>query len=476
MHPGSVHAPSPSPALCTACSTPSAPSAPSTAQPYSRPPSKPRSAGTPQTPHSVKLARQLERQIADQLRASGSQPDRSQRFLLDLAAQYQHTPAGYSTVRNLAQARALRLIADQGNHAFYGIFDSPGPIGQAIIDTMLEHDGILTAQDLDLYDPYPSNTLVTHFAGRTIHTMPLPSSGGIVLYQIFKMLEYHMQRIADAPHNSADYIHLVSQASQAAFADRAIHLADPRYADIPLDQLLDPAYITSRAQEIFTDRANRFGGGSFDFIEDAGTSHISVIDKDNNAVACTETINTEWGSLLAVPEFGFVLNNEMDDFATQPGKPNYYGLIQSDRNAPEPRKKPLSSMSPTIVLDADGDPEIITGASGGPRIISAALQTILNVILFDMPASRAVSAPRFHDQWMPLGIYFETNNHTFDPTAPESDTPFADAHPDVIKQLRARGFEILARDDVAKAQLIRRTADAWQAASDPRKGGTPAGH
>jgi gamma-glutamyltranspeptidase/glutathione hydrolase len=426
--------------------------------------------------HSVKLARQLERKIANQLRASGAHPDSSQRFLLDLAAQYQHTERGFSTVSNLAQARALQLIVDQGKYAFYSKLNKPGPIGQAIINAMQEHKGIITAQDLDLYSSWPSNTLVAHFAGRTIHTMPLPSSGGFALFQIFQMLEYHTARIAEAEHNSADFIHLVSQASQAAFADRAIHLADPRYADIPIKQLLDPAYIDSRAQQIFSDRANRFGGGSFDLPEDAGTSHISVIDANNNAVACTETINTEWGSLVAVPEFGFVLNNEMDDFATHPGEPNYYGLIQSGRNAPEPYKKPLSSMSPTIVLDAEGNPEIITGASGGPRIISAALQTILNVTLFDMPASRAVSAPRFHDQWVPLGIYFETNNFTFDPTAPESDMPFAQAHPDVIADLRARGFEILSLDDVAKAQLIRRVTDGWQAASDPRKGGLPAGH
>lgn len=421
--------------------------------------------------NATQAARKLERWITEDIRTQRAQPSRAQQFALDLAGQFRKTEDGYSIVRNPAQARALQLIAERGERAFYS-----GPIAQALLRTMRDHGGLITQTDLDLFEPYPMPTLVTEFAGRTIHTMPLPSSGGIVLYQVFRMLEFHAERIADADHNSAEYIHLVSQASQAAFADRAIHLADPRFADIPLAQLLDDRYIASRAQQISPNSVNRFGGGSFDLPDDAGTSHISAVDQWGGAVACTETINLEWGSRLAIPEFGFFLNNEMDDFATHPGEPNYFGLIQSPRNAPEPRKKPLSSMTPTIVLGLDGSPEILTGASGGPRIISAALQTMLNVMLFDMPASRAVGAPRFHDQWVPLGIYFETTDLTNDPTAPEPDMPFAIAHPDVINTLRAMGHTILEREFVAKAQLIRRTADGWQAAADPRKGGKPAGH
>ena len=194
--------------------------------------------------------------------------------------------------------------------------------------------------------------------------------------------------------------------------------------------------------------------------DDDGTSHLSVIDADGMAVACTETINLRYGSLVAVPEYGFVLNDEMDDFTTIPGAPNAYGLRQSDRNLPEPGKRPLSSMSPTIVLDADGIPCFVAGASGGPRIITGTLQVLLNALFFDDDLDTAIARPRLHHQWQPDRIYYENG--------------WIDAR--VVEALESRGHGTDRRREVGVVQALHRRADGIHAASDPRKGGRPAGY
>lgn len=364
-------------------------------------------------------------------------------------------------ITNPQQARALRLIARHGDAAFY-----TGPIAAAVTSVMSDHRGPMTAQDLASYSMRIEMPLRGSFLGREILAMPPPSSGGVAQVQIFGMLQ---QRIADVLSVDAtrrdplhpDYIHLLTEAMKHAFADRAEYLADDDFVEVPIERLTDTDYVNSLAESISLQHTQeRFSYGSVSPAPaDSGTSHLSVIDSSGMAVACTETINTRFGSCVEVPGFGFMLNNEMDDFTTMPGEPNVYGLRQSDANLPAPGKRPLSSMSPTIVL-RDGRVELIAGASGGPRIISGTVQAMLNCLLFDMQPAEAVAAPRFHHQWMPDVLQFE-------------DQWRNDA---VIEAMQQRGHDTGWRDEIGVVQLIRISPDGIRAASDPRKGGEPAGY
>ena len=360
------------------------------------------------------------------------------------------------TISNPAQARALRLIAQHGADAFYR-----GEIADAIAQTMQANGGPITKQDLASYTVRVAEPLRGTFQGLDVLSMPPPSSGGVAMQQIFGLLERHFKQIGASPHNSPAYIHLLVEAMKHAFADRAEWLADADFVDVPIESLLSAAYLNQRADSISMQRTNesQFYGSRTAGVEDGGTSHLSVIDANGMAVACTETINLSYGSLVVVPGFGFALNNEMDDFTTIPGEANAFGLQQSDRNLPEPGKRPLSSMSPTILLD-DGRVVLVAGASGGPRIITATTQCILNCLLFDMTPRQAVAALRFHHQWMPNVLQFES----------------AWPDPAVPSALQQLGHETGTTRSVGVVQLIRVTPDGIRAASDPRKGGAPAGY
>ena len=361
-----------------------------------------------------------------------------------------------NTISNPAQARALRLIAQHGAEAFYR-----GEIADAIAQTMQANGGPITKQDLASYTVRVTEPLRGTFQGLDVLSMPPPSSGGVAMQQIFGLLERHFEQISGAPHNSPPYVHLLAEAMKHAFADRAEWLADADFVDVPIERLLSAPYLDQRADSISMQRtkAPQFYGSTTAGVEDGGTSHLSVIDANGMAVACTETINLSYGSLVVVPGFGFALNNEMDDFTTIPGEANAFGLRQSDRNLPEPGKRPLSSMSPTILLN-DGRVVLVAGASGGPRIITATTQCILNCLLFDMTSGRAVAAPRFHHQWMPNVLQFE--NDWCDPA--------------VSSALQQLGHETGTTESVGVVQLIRVTPKGIRAASDPRKGGAPAGY
>jgi gamma-glutamyltranspeptidase/glutathione hydrolase len=291
-------------------------------------------------------------------------------------------------------------------------------------------------------------------------TMPPPSSGGIAQLQILGLLE---RRLTEPPaaRASAQYSHLLTESMKHAFADRAEHLADPAYSEVPVTRLLDGAYLDQLASSIAEDRT--FDPAHYGPMVPApaggGTSHLSVVDANGMSVACTETINLIYGSLVAVPEFGFVLNDQMDDFTTNPGRPNAFGLRQSEANAPEPGKRPLSSMSPTIVLH-DGRPVIVAGASGGPRIITATTQCVLNCLVFDMSAREAVTAPRLHHQWLPDVLQFEAG--------------YTDI--DTRTKLESLGHQLGRRDEIGVVQLLLIGPKGIAAASDPRKGGRPAGY
>lgn len=373
------------------------------------------------------------------------------------------------------QARALRLIAEQGSDAFH-----TGEIARAILLAARRHGSAMSEADLAAPLVLITPPITTEFMGRKVLSMPPPSSGGIALSQVLGILEADigaswqadefdeprpdLRRAAAlrilGERGSAARIHRIAEATKHAFADRAAWLGDSLFVDVPWGEILSRASLRERAEAFDPERTlppDRYGT-HVPPPDDGGTSHLSVVDRWGNAVACTETINLAFGSLVAVEEFGFVLNNEMDDFTTRRGRPNAFGLVQSDRNLPAPRKAPLSSMSPTIVLDAHGRVEIVAGASGGPRIITGTLQAILAVLVDDAGALDAVASPRFHHQWRPDVLRVE-------------DGIGAEAR----ESLAARGHHIMPETSGSDVQLIRRSGKGWDAACDPRKGGSPAG-
>ena len=358
------------------------------------------------------------------------------------------------------QAGALRLIAQSGADAFY-----KGRIAIEVLHSVRRDGGPMRAEDLLSYKVEQVEPLRFDAFGHTFVTMPPPSSGGVALAQTLGILErrrHDLGRRANAP----DYIHLTVEALKHAFADRARWLGDPAQVDVPVRELLSASYLSDRAAQIDPRRAREdletYGTVPPD---DAGTSHFCVIDARGNAVACTETINLEFGSMLAVDKYGFCLNNEMDDFTTRRGQANAFGLVQSSRNAPAPGKRPLSSMTPTIVLDKNGRVVMIAGASGGPRIITGTMQAMLDVLLFDMDASAALATPRFHHQWMPNALLLERAWYA------------AGREDGTVPALESRGHKVEPTGSVGNVQLIRRDKKtrAWDAACDPRKGGRPAG-
>ncbi|REK26663.1 MAG: gamma-glutamyltransferase [Planctomycetota bacterium] len=356
-------------------------------------------------------------------------------------------------------ADVLQHIAVEGPDGFYR-----GPVAAAIVAEVRRQGGILTLDDLAAMQPVVRTPLQGEFADNTIITMPPPSSGGVALLQILNVLSAYEQshpetRLPGMNHNSPAYIHLVTEAMKHAFADRAEFLGDADFAEVPVADLISREYAARIADQIdrtTTQPLESYGRHSTP--SDGGTSHFSVIDAAGNAVACTETINTTYGSLVVEPRFGIVLNNEMDDFAAVPGEPNAFGLIQSEANAVEPRKKPLSSMTPTIVV-RDGRAIFAVGASGGPRIISATLQVLLNRLRFDMNVEDAVSAPRFHHQWAPEELLLEEN--------------ITDETRQALGDL---GHQTERRSGLAAAQAAAREVARLTGASDFRKGGKPAGY
>lgn len=375
------------------------------------------------------------------------------------------------------QAAALRLIARDGTTAFYG-----GPIGRAVVRAAHERAGVLTDADLASFPVAETTPLRFAFAGRAFLTMPPPSSGGVTMGQILGILE---EAKSPTPNvfglwDSAA-IHLVAEAMKHAFADRAEWLGDPAFVDVPVERLLSREYLRDRADLIRLTRTRtpdeygtrRSAAPAPRAPDDGGTSHFSIVDPLGNAVACTETINLEFGSLVAVEEYGFCLNNEMDDFTTIGGGPNAFGLVQSDLNRPQPGKRPLSSMTPTIVVDQDGQVELVVGASGGPRIISATTLAAINAMTGHGNAAYTVAAGRFHHQWQPDTLWFES-----EPPAPTLFGGPAIGMSDSGREELARyGHELKPRREIGNVQLIRRHAGApgWDAACDVRKGGEPAG-
>ncbi len=347
-------------------------------------------------------------------------------------------------------------IAKEGQAGFY-----EGDVGSAIVEAMQNAGGIITAEDLKSIAPKERNVLRGTYLGQEILTMPPPSSGGIALLEILNVLTQWEKTHpgGELAHNQPEYLQLLTEAMKHAYADRAEYLGDTDFVKVPIARLTSPEYAAKLVDRIsLTETKPLESYGRVQPVNDAGTSHYSVMDAEGNAVACTETVNTTFGSLFVEPKFGIVLNNEMDDFAAIPGEPNAFGLIQSEANTVQPGKKPLSSMTPTIVLK-DGKAILALGGSGGPRIISSTLQVLLNVMRFDMPPKAAIAQPRIHHQWLPNVLSLED--------------PLYEKMQDSLKQ---RGHKLEKRNNLAVVQAIQRTQKGLRAASDPRKHGKPAGY
>ena len=278
-----------------------------------------------------------------------------------------------------------------------------------IINEVTESGGIMTIEDLKNYRSIWRDPVIFKYKDLDIISMSLPSSGGILLGQMLKAIEdYDISRYG---HNSLNAIQLMVEVERRAYADRSHFMGDPDFMNLPVYELIDKKYIQDRMNNFSWDIAtpsSEIKHGNVIINESDETTHYSIIDKYGNAVSVTTTLNNSYGSKVYVEDGGFFLNNEMDDFSSKPGHPNFYGLIGSEANSIQPKKRMLSSMTPTIVLK-DNKPSLIVGTPGGATIITSVFQTILNVYEFNMNVQDAVNAPRFHHQWLPDVIIIEKN-------------------------------------------------------------------
>lgn len=298
-------------------------------------------------------------------------------------------------------ASTFQRIRDNGRDGFY-----KGETARLFVEDARNNGGPFTRADFDNYVAKVRTPLTGTYKGYDIITMPPPSSGGAAVIQMLNMLEPH--NIGRYEPNSASYVHRLVETMKRAFADRAAHMGDPDYNNLPVDQLIDKQYAQELNESITTKAtpSTEIKAGIFPPKEGENTTHFSVVDKDGNAVSNTYTLNTGYGSLVIAEGTGVLLNNEMDDFTSKPGVPNAYGLIQGEANAIEPGKRPLSSMTPTIIVK-DGKLFMVTGSPGGPTIINTVMHSFLNVVEHGMTVQQAVAFPRFHHQWMPDVIRWE---------------------------------------------------------------------
>ena len=307
------------------------------------------------------------------------------------------------TIKYSALAKTLKRIMLNGKKEFY-----EGKTASELVKFVQKNGGIITLEDLKSYEPRWRKPVVFEYDDLKIISMSPPSSGGICLEQIMKMINpYDLQKYG---HNQVDYIKLLVEAERRAYADRSYYLGDPDFNEIPYKEITSNEYLSSRMKDFSFSTptlSKDLNPGDINIIESSETTHYSILDQFGNSVSVTTTLNAAYGSKLYSDELGFFLNNEMDDFSSKPGVPNMYGLIGSKINRIEPGKRMLSSMTPTIV-EKNNDLYMVLGTPGGSTIITSVLQTILNVHEFKMTMQQAVNAPRFHHQWLPDVILFET--------------------------------------------------------------------
>ena len=307
-------------------------------------------------------------------------------------------------LKNPALGKVLRAIASEGVKGF-----NSGWVADALVSRVKEAGGIITQQDLEQYEAKWRDPLIFNYKDLKVISMGLPSSGGVCLNQMMKMIEPY--DIKTMGHNTQKSIQLMVEAERRSYADRSEFLGDPDFVDVPLNILLDSLYIKKKMSSFDWNRAtpsSEIKPGDSYYFESDETTHFSIVDDQGNAVAVTTTLNGGYGSKVFVEELGVFMNNEMDDFSSKPGVPNMFGLVGNEANAIEPRKRMLSSMTPTIV-EKDGKLYLVIGSPGGSTIITSVFQTILNVYEHNLPIQDAVNAARFHHQWLPDFITFEPN-------------------------------------------------------------------
>ena len=309
------------------------------------------------------------------------------------------------TLRFPNLANTLDRVMKKGKDEFY-----KGETARKLVDFIKDNNGIISLKDLELYEAVWRDPVEFEYDNLKVISMSPPSSGGICLEQIMKMIEPY--DIHDLAHNSLDYIKILVEAERRSFADRSYYLGDPDFVSIPKEQLVGKEYLLERMSSFSFDSptpSHEISYGNIEILESDETTHYSIVDQFGNAIAVTTTLNGSYGSQLYCSELGFFLNNEMDDFSSKPGSPNMFGLIGGSANKIEPQKRMLSSMTPTIV-EKENKLFMTLGSPGGSRIITSVLQTILNVHEFNMSMNRAVNSARFHHQWMPDTIKIEQNS------------------------------------------------------------------
>jgi gamma-glutamyltranspeptidase/glutathione hydrolase len=343
-------------------------------------------------------------------------------------------------------AKTLEIIAEKGADGFY-----EGKVASAIIKTISKKRGLLSHRDLKTYKMVERIPVTGNYKGLKIYSMPPPSSGGIHVIQILKMLGPH--NLKEKGPQTAESIHLMANAMQRAFLDRANYLGDPDFNKIPTSSLVHEEYLSKLSSSINTPKALK--DRSLKKIElpyeSTDTTHFTIGDEEGNLVASTQTINGWFGSGVIAEGTGIILNNEMDDFAQKVGAQNLFGAVGGEFNLIEPRKRPLSSMSPTIITK-DDSPFMALGSPSGTRIITCVAQTILNSVEFGMPLYESVAATRIHHQWQPDVLKVES--------------PYLD--PVVEKELQDRGHKIIHEKLGCSVQAIKKTKKGWEGVSDPR--------
>ena len=343
-------------------------------------------------------------------------------------------------------AKSLRLIAKQGAKAFY-----QGEIATKIAKEMQSQGGTMTLEDLKAYKVVERQPIIGDYRGYKVVTMPPPSSGGVHLIEILNMLEHYP--IKEDGVNSAKNIHHMAESMKLAYADRSEYLGDPDFVKIPVTGLTSKAYANERVKTIDDNKARLSSDikpGKPQPYESDQTTHFSVMDKAGNAAAVTYTLNLNFGSGIVVEGTGILLNNEMDDFSVKPGVPNAFGLVGGTANAIEAKKRPLSSMTPTIVMK-NNKPWLVTGSPGGARIITTVLQSVVNTIDHEMNPAEAIITPRVHHQWLPDELRVE-----------------AGISPDTIKLLQDKGHKVVTKAPMGRIQIIQADDSGFYGYSDPR--------
>lgn len=341
-------------------------------------------------------------------------------------------------------AKTLRRIRDEGQKGFY-----EGETAKLMVEEMKRGNGIISYEDLKSYVAKERQPISFDYRGYNIISFPPPSSGGLLLAEMFKMIEKYP--LHDWGFQSPQAVQLMVEAERRAYADRAKHMGDPDFWKVPVKALMSDAYIAERMKDFTPGKASKSEDIKAGIVhESEETTHISIMDKDGNVVSVTTTLNNSYGSKTVVGGAGFLLNDEMDDFSVKPGVPNMYGAVGGAANAIEPGKRMLSSMTPTLVLK-DNKPYIVVGTPGGTTIPTSVFQTIVNIIDFDMTAAESVDNPKFHHQWLPDEIMIEP--------AFNADTKAA---------LEKMGYKFVNRGAIGRTEVIKVVNGKLQAAADIR--------